>query len=180
MDSKKRLLETFSYQPANLEAFKKFRNAFEAMDESARAALIKVYTDDNRFPPGDRIALIDGGDRSAYTEVHKAYHQIFQRWVQVNGIAGIMLVDLKGNVVYAVQKTSDFGANLLQGPLRDELSGDLFRRTLSQTPPWEVIFADLRRYPPSGGQPSLMMATALQDTTGESLARWSCSSTPIC
>ena len=167
LDGKKRLIDTFSYQPATVEAFKKFQAAFAGMDATARAALIKVYTEDNRFPPDDRVALIDGGDKSPYTAVHKAYHETIQRWVQLNNIGGIMFVDLNGDVIYTVQKRSDFGANLLNGPLKDELAGEMYRRTLSQTPPWEVIFSDLRRYPPFDNQPALMMATSVQDTDGK-------------
>jgi len=167
IETKRRLLETFAHAPVGMNGVSEFGKAFRALDAAGRTAVIKAYTDDNRFPRENRIALTDAGDASAYTQVHKTAHRPISYIVQLNNLYDILLVDLEGNVVYTAKKESDFGTNLLQGPLRDELAGDLFRKALANASPPETVMADLRRYPPSDNKPTLMMARALQDAAGE-------------
>jgi len=165
--SKERLLETFAHAPVGLNGVNDFGRAFRALDVAEREAVIQAYTDGNRFAKDNRIALIDAGDASVYTQVHKAAHRAISYIVQLNKLYDILLVDLEGNVVYTAKKESDFGTNLLNGPLKDELTGDVFRKALANSSPPTPVMADLRRYGPSDNKPSLMMGRALQDASGQ-------------
>jgi PAS domain S-box-containing protein len=167
IESKQRLLETFAHAPVGINGLSEFGKAFRSLDETQRAALIQAYTEGNRFAKDNRIALIDAGDSSLYTQVHKTAHRPISHIVQLNKLYDILLVDLEGNVVYTAKKEADFGANLLRGPLKDELTGELFRKALAKTSPPTAVMADLRRYGPSDNKPALMMARALQSTAGE-------------
>jgi len=167
IDQKVRLLETFAHAPVGMNGVSEFGKAFRALDASGRAAVIKAYTEDNRFPKDNRIDLSDAGDTSAYTQVHKVAHRPITYIVQLNKLYDLLLVDLNGNVVYTARKESDFGANLLEGPLKGELAGEIFRKALANASPPQSVMVDLRRYPPSGNKPTLMIARALQDAAGE-------------
>lgn len=167
IESKARLLETFAHAPVGMNGVSDFGKAFRMLTPSEREAVIKRYTDGNRFTKDNRMALLDAGDSSAYTQVHKNAHRAISYIVQLNKLYDILLVDLDGNIVYSAKKENDFGANLLTGPLREELSGELFRRALANSSPPVAVMADLRRYSASGNKPTLMMARALQDVSGQ-------------
>ncbi len=166
IEIKARLLETFAHAPVGLNGLKEFGKAFRELG-AQRDAVIKAYTDDNRFARDNRIALTDAGDSSAYTQVHKVAHRPIAYIVQLNKLYDILLIDLNGDIVYTAKKERDFGANVLRGPLKDELVGELYRKALSNSSPPVPVMADLRRYAPSDDKPTLMMARALQDASGE-------------
>ena len=125
----------------------------------------QAYVEDNPHPRGEREALTDAGDGSAYSFAHKDVHARFSRIRGLLGFYDIFLFDLQGNVIYSVVKEADFGENMVSGPFADTGLGDVFRRAVALTGA-EVVAADFKPYAPSAGEPAAFLATPVRDPAG--------------
>ncbi len=77
------------------------------------------YIANNRFPVGEKDKLVQAQDDSNYTQFHRKYHPFFQNLLKKLGYSDVLLIDFNtGEVVYSVQKTTDYATNLEQGPYR--------------------------------------------------------------
>jgi PAS domain S-box-containing protein len=107
----------------------------------------------------------DLGDGSGYSAKHKTVHERLLLIMQLKHLDDLLLVDLKGDVVYTAAKESEFGTNLLSGTYRDTGVGRVFRRALTAQPPWEQVFVDMAQHAPTGEQ-AAFMGQAVRDDDG--------------
>jgi len=71
----------------------------------------------NPRPKGDRDELIDPGDGSDYSRVHRKYHVALRSIVRKFGYSDFILIDYRtGRQVYDVAKDRDFATSLIEGP----------------------------------------------------------------
>lgn len=137
----------------------------QKLGEQQREVVVSGYTVKSAFPMGSRSAVHDLGDGTGYSAKHKAVHDRLLTILQLKQLDDLLLVDLKGEVVYTVTKEPEFGTNLLSGLYRDTGAGRAFRRALAAQPPWEQVFVDMAQYDPTGG-PAAFMAQAVRDDEG--------------
>ncbi len=87
------------------------------------------------------------------TQRHEAF---FQEYMKEYGYYDIFIICPKhGHVLYTAAKESDYGANLLSGPLKESGLAEAYRKALANNAP---VFVDMRAYAPSKGEPSMFLA----------------------
>ncbi|WP_028864274.1 ATP-binding protein [Psychromonas aquimarina] len=86
-----------------------------------------------------------------YRLIHKRYHYLYSDLLARSDFSDILLVNLKGTIVYSTRKFDYYGTNLLKGKYKDSPLADTFK-TVSQhvkTKPNEkitpVIFSDFKK-----------------------------------
>lgn len=134
--------------------------ALAALPESGPLAqLQELYGSNNPFPKGQKDELLDARDGSAYTRIHKGYHQFMRRAKQTFGFTDIILLDARTGVsLYSVEKKADFATDLLRGPFRNLNSAAAVRGALNGS----TSFADFEYYAPNDGLPTAFIATPVR------------------
>lgn len=97
----------------------------------------------------EAIAVNDAGDGSAWSSVHAGIHPYFRAMVDHLGYEDVLLVNSAGRVVYSAFKGADFGADLIEGPLRLTNLGETVREAMRKGITGAVTFSDFADYPPS-------------------------------
>ncbi|MGC4154783.1 MAG: adenylate/guanylate cyclase domain-containing protein [Propionicimonas sp.] len=116
----------------------------------------------------EAIANNDAGDGSAWSAVHAEVHPYFRAMVDRLDYEDVLLVDPSGRVVYSAYKGADFGADLIEGPLRLTNLGESVREAMREGIAGTVVFSDFADYPPSLGIPAAWAVTLVND--GDRLA----------
>ena len=109
--------------------------------------------------PADFVAsyqwaqLVDGhkGDLVQLMQIYAYYYDL-------------LLIDLKGNVLFSIKQETDLGSNLLTGPHRETQFADIVRQSLDTG---ETLFSDYERYEPSGNIVTGFLTAPLIDEHGE-------------
>ena len=101
--------------PFVTSAYRAFRKGWSrqmegATDGSARDNLRSAFADTSDLPTEDTSEL-----EAVYHAAHKRYHGYFEERADVAGFRDILLLDLDGNVIYSVAKSSDFTRNVGAG-----------------------------------------------------------------
>ena len=96
---------------------------------------------------------------SIYHETHLKYHPGFAKYTKTFGYEDIMLADLKGNIIYSVEKSIDFGDNLFKSHLKNSQLTRAYRQVLKASKKGYVVFADYSFYTPSFFKPTSFIVT---------------------
>ncbi|MFQ5751870.1 MAG: methyl-accepting chemotaxis protein [bacterium] len=136
-----------------------FSNAFSMLGENE---VRDLYIFKNSHPEGEKLKLVDAGDDSDYTYVHKMYHPIFKDFLERYGYYDIFLIDQEtGDIVYSVYKEDDFGTNLLNGKYAKENIADAFSKANASDNQNFVSLVDFKAYTPSNGAPASFIASPI-------------------
>ena len=111
----------------------------------------------------EAITRTDAGDGSNWSAVHAGIHPYFRAMVDRLDYEDVLLVDPAGRVVYSAYKGADFGADLIEGPLRLTNLGETVREAMRSGIAQNVTFSDFEDYPPSLGTPAAWAATLISD-----------------
>jgi class 3 adenylate cyclase len=123
-----------------------------------------LYIVKNPFPKGSRDKLIDPGDGSEYSAVHRKYHVAFRAIIQKFGYYDLYLIDAEtGQQVYDVSKDRDFATSLKEGPYANSNLAKVMNRCLETRNPDEVFFSDFEPYEASQGEPTQYVASPIFD-----------------
>jgi methyl-accepting chemotaxis protein len=100
-----------------------------------------------------------------YNALHDEVHPTLERFNRHHGYYDVFIFDLKGNLVYTVEKEDDFGYNFLSdGSIyADSGLGRAYRAALAETDPDAVVFDDFAGYAPSAGDPAAFLASQVID-----------------
>ncbi|WP_171045681.1 methyl-accepting chemotaxis protein [Pseudoalteromonas rubra] len=82
-------------------------------------ALQSHYIAANPNPLGSKDQLLDAGDNSTYSAVHRRYHKALREFQARFGFYDIFITNPQGDVVYSVFKELDFATSLTSGPFRE-------------------------------------------------------------
>lgn len=93
-------------------------------------------------------------------------HELFfGNYMKENGYANIYLINVEtGQVVYAVEKNSDYGENLITGELKTSGLGEVFEKTLKNK---KTTFVDMKPYIANDNEPAMFLGAPVYD--GEEL-----------
>lgn len=107
--------------------------------------------------------LLDQSDvlNAGYIKAHNAFHDYLKRFQQQYGFYDVFLVDTKGNVVYSVEKETDVGTNLLNGPYKDSGLAKVYRLSVESKD--KPSHASFQPYEPSFNVPASFMAMPVFD-----------------
>ncbi|MEL7209086.1 MAG: hypothetical protein AAGK32_12795, partial [Actinomycetota bacterium] len=120
---------------------------------------------ENPFPTQERAELDSVDDGTAYDAAHAATHPFLRELSDT--LIGDLDSDLllvsaaTSDIVYSVDKRSDFATNLATGPYSDTALAEAVLERLSEAGVGEAVFVDYEPYLPAGGSPSLFLASAI-------------------
>lgn len=134
-------------------------------NEEATRYLHLHYIAANPQPIGSKDDLDEAaGDLSPYREVHRRYHPIFRNIVRKLGYYDFFLIDVQtGDVLYTVEKETDFAANLLTGPYSGTGLAAAYKAVKEQQLKGFVKIVDFRSYPPTYHLPAAFIAGPIFD-----------------
>src|SRR5215469_12894957 len=142
------------------------RHSFQAYLPITPAAiqLQFLYIVKNPRSMGQRDQLIDPGDGSEYSAVHRKYHVAFRSIVRKFGYYDLYLIDSEtGRQVYDVAKDRDFATSLQDGPYRDSNLAKVVRQCQATNNPDDVFFSEFEPYEASRGEPTQYVASPVFD-----------------
>src|SRR5215469_813299 len=142
------------------------RHSFQAYLPITPAAiqLQFLYIVKNPRSMGQRDQLIDPGDGSEYSAVHRKYHVAFRSIVRKFGYYDLYLIDSEtGRQVYDVAKDRDFATSLQEGPYRDSNLSKVVKQCVASNNPDDVFFSDFEPYEASRGDPTQYVASSIFD-----------------
>jgi methyl-accepting chemotaxis protein len=152
--------ETLRSQLLNL------REAWAEIPGNPTERLQRAYIDENPLPLHRRGELVAVEDGSAYAEAHRRIHDLARAFVVERGYYDFFLLDPDGNVIYSVEKESDFADNLRREPLRGSGLARVHQRALDAAKEARVVFSDFERYAPSSGDPALFAGVPVLGVDG--------------
>ncbi|TAG88206.1 MAG: HAMP domain-containing protein, partial [Bacteroidetes bacterium] len=92
-----------------------------------------------------------------YDALHQTFHPNFFNYAQKFGIEDVLLVNMKGDVLYSVAKRADFATNLLEGTYKESSVAQLFRKVIAGSEEKKVYFQDYENYYPAYFEPLAFM-----------------------
>ena len=152
--------------PTVLSAIRGFEEAWQGLGTDQTAYLHKWYIDENSHETGKKHHLAFAEDGSAYSQVHKLYHNYFRQLVDEKGYYDVFLFDAHGDLIYSVFKERDYATNFLDGPFAQSGLGAVVDDALS-TSDATVSFSDFAPYEPSAGAPAAFIAAPVSDQSGK-------------
>ena len=132
------------------------------------ATVAGLYGAGSSMPVGRRAELDDAGDGSDWSDAHSRHHRTYRGFQEERSYYDLFLISTEGEVIYTVAKESDFGQNLMTGPLRDSGLAEAFRAARGMKP-GETAFTDFSAYAPSAGAPAAFAATPAVSADGRVL-----------
>jgi class 3 adenylate cyclase len=122
------------------------------------------YIAANSAPYFKKDSLDDPHDGSEYSALHRKYHPLFRNLAHTFGYQDLMLIDSKsGDIVYTVQKTTEFGTNLLNGPYSETNLAEMFRSIRKVKDPRAFQFAAYEPYRPNLARPTSFVSSPIAD-----------------
>ncbi len=111
--------------------------------------------------PAFSAVFSEGMTSDAYKRVHDARVAGLQVFCDIFGFNDVFLIDPQGDVVFSIGKGSDWGANLVNGSLKDSGLGLAFEHGKKAT-----TFTDFSWYTVSNG-PAAFISTPVRDDAGQ-------------
>ncbi|MGD9639429.1 MAG: methyl-accepting chemotaxis protein [Alphaproteobacteria bacterium] len=87
------------------------------------------------------------------------YHQWFKELKETKNYDDILLISPKGDVIYSVEKASDYNTNLLNGPWKNTNLAHVFQKVLEKPLKGYISFYDFKPYEPLNNTPASFIAT---------------------
>lgn len=110
----------------------------------------------------DEADLDAAADESAYSTVHGRYHPLFRNLIQQFGYEDLYLIDFNtGDVVYSVQKKSEYATSLDRGPYRRSNLSTVIEAVRNDPGRGFVQVADYQPYVPAYSAPAGFFAAPI-------------------
>ena len=123
-----------------------------------------LYIVKNPYPKDKRDELLDAGDGSDYSRVHRKYHEAFREIVKKFGYYDLYLIDAEsGRQVYDVAKDRDFATSMINGPYASSNLAKVVKQCFETNNPNDVFFSDFEPYEASRGEPTQYVASPIFD-----------------
>ena len=145
-----------------------FSSAWGQIEGDRTQYLQGHYIVGNPFSVGQKNKLLAATDGSAYSEVHKKFHPIFNTLIVTANFYDIFLLDRDGNIVYSALKEKDFATNVLEGEKLSGL-GIAYKLAMEDKQGRAPVFSDFHPYAPSNDEPAGFIAKAVFDDKGQFL-----------
>ncbi|MGV8856766.1 MAG: methyl-accepting chemotaxis protein [Devosia sp.] len=155
-----------SRSEATVQALRDFGGAWLQFKVNPTDEVRKLYVDDN--PNKADLAKLDTlGTTGAYDATHTRFHAGFRGQIARRGYRDLYLFDLKGFMVYSVNKGADFGTRFAEdGPLAASSLGQVFSQALALDDPDGFVFADFAPYAAAAKLPASFFAKPVFNAQG--------------
>ncbi len=122
------------------------------------------YLANNTNPIGEKHLLKDPLDGSEYSSIHREIQLVYRNFIDKFGYYDMFLIDIKtGDIVYTVEKETDFATNIYYGPYTTSSLGDVVREIQKSQDPGFVAVGDFDTYRPSYAKPAAFIASPIFD-----------------
>jgi methyl-accepting chemotaxis protein len=155
-----------SRSEATVQALRDFGGAWLQFKVDPTAEVRKLYVDDN--PDKANLAALETlGTTGGYDVTHTRFHKGYRTQIASRGYRDLYLFDLKGFMVYSVNKAEDFGTTFAEGgPLATTTLGQVFQQAVAIENPDDLVFADFAPYAPAADQPASFFAKPVFNALG--------------
>jgi class 3 adenylate cyclase len=134
------------------------------MPETAASSYLQYhYIAANPNPVGEKDALDQADDGSAYSQIHGRLHPTFRNIIKNFGYYDMFLIDPQGTIVYTVYKETDYTSNLTTGPYNESNLARLVASVRRTREKGYAQIADFEPYIPSYGAPAAFIAAPIFD-----------------
>ncbi|MGL4976190.1 MAG: methyl-accepting chemotaxis protein, partial [Bosea sp. (in: a-proteobacteria)] len=130
------------------------------------AATRKHYVEHKPGPKESRADYRGSDDRTDYGGVHRRMHPLLRYYSTEKKYYDLFLISPGGEVLYSVEKETDFGTNLRTGPWRQSGLARAFEGALAKASDRSVHFEDFEAYQPSNGEAAAFFAKAILNEGG--------------
>jgi methyl-accepting chemotaxis protein len=170
-----RIGEQFTADMRIMAASPTIREAYEFIEGVYRSRVLKDDTLQRHYvgkkPPSGqtRADYLGQDDRSAYAVAHRRWHPVLRSVALEKKLYDLFLITPDGEVIYTVEKESDFATNLRSGPWRNTGLARAFEGALAKAATGQPHFEDFEPYAPSDGAAAAFLAMAMRGERGEVL-----------
>lgn len=120
--------------------------------------LQNLYIGTNPNALGKKEDLIDAKDGSTYSVLHARLHPVYRTFAERFGFYDLFLIETqRGRIVYTVEKETDFGTSLRNGPYAKTAFGKAVQSMIDSKGKQPYLFADFENYEPSNGVHAFFM-----------------------
>ena len=124
------------------------------------------YIAANTNPNGEREFLNKANDGSKYSQIHSRIQPIYRNFIDRFGYYDLFLFDAKtGDMLYSVEKETDFATNILTGPYASSSLAEVFKKASRGRNRDFVAIADFEPYSASYGIPAAFVASPVFDNS---------------
>ena len=164
LNNTKDLTVSLANSQGTIDALRDLGEAYGNFGSEAKSHLQKYYISENPYDVSDREKLDAANDGSIYSMYHQRVHKSYTSFREAAGVYDLFLLDKKGNIVYTVNKYTDFGANVKQD-LSSTGLGQVFEKINSSPKKdgWKIT--DFSAYSPSNGKYASFIGVPVFDTT---------------
>merc|ERR1719424_2663957 len=137
-------------------------------DLDRAAALTNSYVTQNPNPVGSKQLYDVAPGAQAYHASHKVHHASFRETLALKNYDDLVIFDTRGNVVYTVNKNTDFAQNAMtvtSGDYGDSGLGEAYRGAMLK--PEEVFIGQWKSYGAIGGGFTNFLAKAIKSAAGQ-------------
>ena len=118
----------------------------------------------NSNPTGERDFLNSANDGSAYSRVHSRIQPIYRNFVERFNYYDMFLIDAEtGNILYTVEKETDFATNIFNGPYASSSLAEVVEKASKGRNRDFVAISDFEPYSASYGTPAAFIASPVFD-----------------
>lgn len=120
--------------------------------------LQNLYIGSNPNALGNKELLDDAGDGSDYSRLHARLHPVYKTFAQRFGFYDLFLIETKrARVIYTVEKETDFGTSLRNGPYAKTGFGRAVQAMIENKGKDPYVFVDFEPYEASNGVQAFFM-----------------------
>lgn len=159
-------LRTLQAQKSVAQALADLNGAAARIGDERRDELRRRYVTGNPNPE-DKRALYSSAEKDEYDKLHARHHRFFRRFAEAHGFRDVLLANLNGDVIYSLNKKSNFAVNLTGEAWKDTGLGRIFRESAEGADKSKIAFSPYEIYAPLGGKPSAFIAIPLQLLAGK-------------
>ena len=155
-----------SRSEATVQALRDFGGAWLQFKVDPSAEVRALYVDTN--PNAQDLAALETlGTTGAYDVTHTRFHVGYRNQIERRGYRDLYLFDLKGFLVYSVNKGVDFGTRFAEdGLLASSSLGQVFAQAVAIENPDDIVFADFAPYAAAGDLPASFFAKPVFNAQG--------------
>ncbi|MBF0380458.1 MAG: methyl-accepting chemotaxis protein [Magnetococcales bacterium] len=159
-------LQLLSENHMMIDGLTEFETGWDKLGVNVTSHLQRMYISENPNPSDKKYLLNANQQKNIYNRIHGKYHPWLRNMMVDSGYTDIFLVDHDGNIVYTVNKNTDFGTNLNSGLWRNSDLGKIYRKVEQNFRKGFVAFSDISPYAPSNDEPASFIATPIFDHKG--------------
>lgn len=114
----------------------------------------------------DRLAILDPGDGSTYSQLNVQYQHIYKGAIEDLGYQDLLVANAHGEIVYSAYKGEDLGLSLDEGAYANSLLTDAYQRVMTSGSASAIITTDFERWQPSENRPNMWVVSSIADDDG--------------